>query len=172
MQLSSSVPDSFKTYPKYLNSDTYSNRAPSTRISHPNPFSPPNTITLLLSALISKPLFLHTSTKRPTITFRPSSNSTQNQIIYILETKQSPLSSLLQKPNSHPPHPHFTSFITASIYTLKSQEDMMHPCLTPLSILKQSLFPPFTLTKFRLLILTLNTIQQFTTCIIHAHYLP
>ena len=37
------------------------------------------------------------------------------------------------------------SFITPSIYTLNSQGDTIHPCLTPLSILNSSLTPPFTL---------------------------
>ena len=48
------------------------------------------------------------------------------------------------------PTPIFTSFITAFIYTLKSQGDMMQPCLTPLSILNCSLSLHFTLTQAKL----------------------
>ena len=74
--------------------------------SHINPSSPLNTITLLLSALIFKPLFLHSySTKYPTITCISSSNS-------LHKTKSSaweafPFSLLLQKSHPHPLNPHF-----------------------------------------------------------------
>ena len=71
----------------------------------------------------------------------------------MLQTRGQVISSL-----SHPPGISiallpisiFTSFITASIYTLNSQGDMIHPCLTPLSILNHSLSPPFTLTQAEL----------------------
>ena len=71
----SSVPDSSKTHPKYLNSDTCSSCIPSTQTSHFNPSSPPYTITLLLPALTFRSLFIHTLTKRPTIVLRSSSVS-------------------------------------------------------------------------------------------------
>ena len=71
----SSVPDSSKTHPKYLNSDTCSNHIPSTEISYSNPSSSPNTITLLLPASTFRPFLLHTSTKSPTITLRFCSES-------------------------------------------------------------------------------------------------
>ena len=48
------------------------------------------------------------------------------------------------------PSPLSSCFITASLYNLKSQGNMMQPCLTPLSILKHSLSPPFTPMHARL----------------------
>ena len=45
----------------------------------------------------------------------------------------------------------FPSYIITSLYTLKSHRDMIQDDLTPLSILKQSLSPPFILTQARLL---------------------
>ena len=105
------VPDSSKTYPKYLNSDTYSNRAPSTWISHSNPSSKPNTITLLLPALNFRSLSLTQHNKMPYHHLRSSSYSPH-------KTKSSAykrpgnLHSLLflQKRPSLPPHPHFHFF--------------------------------------------------------------
>ena len=64
---------SSKTRPKYFNSYTCSNCVPSARISHTNPFSPHNNITLFISTLIFIHLLLHTSIKRHTITFSSSS---------------------------------------------------------------------------------------------------
>ena len=49
------------------------------------------------------------------------------------------------------PLPIFYSFITESIYVLKSQGDMIQTCLTPLAILKHSLPHYFTLKQARLL---------------------
>ena len=110
--------DLSKTHPKYLNSDTYSNRILRTRTSHFRPSSPLITIALLLS------------------------------LTHIKEARYFILSPFFQKSPFHHQHP---IFITASIYSWKSQGNMMQPCLTPLSILKQSLSPNFTLTRTRLL---------------------
>ena len=68
----SSALDSSKTHPKYLNSDTCSTRIPSTQTSHSNPSSPPNTITLLLSALTFKPPLLNASLSLPTRHTKPN----------------------------------------------------------------------------------------------------
>ena len=54
----SSVSDSSKTHPKYLNSKTCSKHIPSTQTSLYNPSSPPNIITLLLPVLTFRPLLL------------------------------------------------------------------------------------------------------------------
>ena len=70
-----SVPNSFKTHPKYFHTETGSKRILSTQTSYSNPSSPFSTITLLLSALTFRPLLLHTSTNRPTNALRSSSDS-------------------------------------------------------------------------------------------------
>ena len=71
------------------------------------------------------------------------------------------------------PIPIFTSFITASIYTLKSQVDIIHPCLTPLSILNQSFSLPFTLTQAKLstyiLLIQLNNLTPTSYILITCH---
>ena len=67
--------NSSKTDKKYLNSDANSNHTPSIWISHSNPSSPSDTITLLLTALTSPPLLLHTYMKCPTIGLKSSFNS-------------------------------------------------------------------------------------------------
>ena len=85
-------PHSSKTHPKYLNSETYSKRIPSTHTSHHNPSSPRNTSTLLLHALTSdlfshilqenvllSPLILH-----PTHLTKPSQLHTRGQAISTL----------------------------------------------------------------------------------------
>ena len=74
-----------------------------------------------------------------------------------LHTTGQAISTLSSSWNLTPlfPIPIFTSFLTASIYTLKSQEDTIQPCLIPSSILKYSLSQPFTLRQARLLTYTL-----------------
>ena len=123
------------------------------RLRKPHTLTPPNTITLLLPALTFRPFLLHPSIKPSTITLRSYSDSPhKNQVICIQEVRQSPLSSLFLKSHSPPPHPHFHllhHFV--HIYTLKSQGDIIHTCLTPLLILKHSLSPPFSLTQAILL---------------------
>ena len=71
--------------------------------------------------------------------------ATQNQVICKPEGRQSLLFPSL--------HPHFHFFIIASVYTSKSQGDMIQPCLTLLAFLKHSLLTPFTFTQTGLLIL-------------------
>ena len=71
----SSVPDSSKTHPRYLNSKPCFNLILSTQTSHYNLSSPFSTITLVLPALSFRPLTLHPSTKHPTIALRSSSDS-------------------------------------------------------------------------------------------------
>ena len=115
-----------KIHPRYLNSETH---------SHSTPYSLFNIITLLLPALNFSPLLLHTWTNRPTIILRSSFYSPHR-------TKSSGykrpgyLRSLAsyRSLNLLLPILIFTSFITPSIYTLKSQRNMTHPCLTSLSI--------------------------------------
>ena len=91
-----SVPDSSKTNPKYLNS---------TKISYSNYSSSFSTTILLLPGVTFRFLLLHTSTKTthhcPCVILKLA---TQNHVIYIQETRQSPLSTLLVK--SHSPLPH------------------------------------------------------------------
>ena len=58
-------------------------------------------------------------------------------------------------------------FITASIYTLKSQVDRILPFPTPLSVQEHSLSPPFTVTQAKMLTYSLST-----THIINFLYLP
>ena len=91
--------------------------------------------TILLACLTFITFLLHSA----------SSVHDLNQVICIQEARQSPFSSLLLKSHSPPSHPH-SLFLHRS-----SQGDMIHPCLTPLLILKHSLSPPFTLTQARLL---------------------
>ena len=68
------VLDSFRKHSKYLNSNTCSNRTPSTQISSSNPSSQFSTITLLLHPVTFRSLLLHTSTKRPAIALTSSSD--------------------------------------------------------------------------------------------------
>ena len=134
--------------PQYLNSDTCSSPALSTRISHPNPSSPLNTITLLLSPLSFKPLPLQlnkTSYHYLQVLLRLA---TQNQVIYIQETIQPLLSSLFQKPGSLTLHPYFHFFQhciyihvgeprghdTTLSHTLFHSETL---ALTPLSLIRK-----------------------------------
>ena len=132
-----SFTDLCNTHPKYLNSKTY--------FSHV-------TITLLLFSLINRPLLLHTSTKCPTITFRSFSVSYHKIRLSAYKRPGNFLS--LHSENLIPilPIPIFTSFVTASMYMLKSQGNMIHLCLMPLSVLKHSLLLPFTLTQTRLFV--------------------
>ena len=122
--------DISKTYPKYLNYDTCSNHAPSTWISHSSPSSPP--ITLLLSALSFR--LLHDSSKCFVTILRSCSGLTQKNQVTYLHTRGQVISIPSPSRNLIPilPIPIFTSFITASIYILKNQGDMVHPCLIPL----------------------------------------
>ena len=80
------VPDSSKIHPKYLNPDTYSNHISSTKTSHIDFSSPPNTNTLLYSPSTFRP-FLHTSIECPTIIFRSFSDSwhKNNSYVYIIK---------------------------------------------------------------------------------------
>ena len=112
---------------------------PSTRISYFNHSSLLNTITLLLFAFIFRYLLpfrslLHTWTKCPTFTFRCSSDSpykTKSSAckrpgnLHSLPSSRNLTSILLI--------PIFTSFITVSIYTLKSQGDttLCHTTINP-----------------------------------------
>ena len=57
----SSEPDSSRTHPKYLSSDTCYSGIPSTRMAHSSPSSRFNTITLLLPELTFRPSLLHTN---------------------------------------------------------------------------------------------------------------
>ena len=94
--------------------------------SHSNPSSPINTITLLLRAdfQIFSPTHLN---KSSTIALSSSSNSPHK----IKSSAYKTPGNLYSLPSSWnlaplPPIPIFTSFITASIYTLNSQGDMIH----------------------------------------------
>ena len=125
--------------------------------------TPPfNTITLLLPALTFRPLLLHPSTSCPTITHRSSSNLPHRAKAFANCKEEATHSSL--------PIPIFTSFNNASKFTMKSQGDMIHLYLTPLSILNCSLSPPFTLTMQTINLHTLNSTQQFSHPIIHSLY--
>ena len=98
--------------------------------------------------------------KLPTIALSPSSDSPHKTKLSAYK-RPGNLSSPLLKSHSLPPISIFISFITASIYTLKSQGNRIHSCLTPLLILKHSPSPPANIH-------TLDAIQQFTTQIIHS----
>ena len=108
----SSIPDSSKTHPNYLNSERCSKRIPSTQTSHSNVSSPPNTKNLDLTCIdfhTSYPTHLSkASHHRPQVSLRLT---TQNQVICLQEARQSPLSSLF-------PIPIFICFISASLCTL------------------------------------------------------
>ena len=80
----------------------------------------------LLPALHTKPVRLHT----------------RGQVISTL---------FFRNPNPNLPIPIFTYFITAFIYTLKSQGDKIQPFLILLSVLKHSLSHSFNLTQSRVL---------------------
>ena len=93
----------------------------STNTSHTDPYSLPNPIIFLLSALTFRSIFLHAPTKRVTITLRSS---------FVLSNKTR--SSAYKRPNNLHSHPSsksltlihpiftFTSFITVSIYSFKN----------------------------------------------------
>ena len=141
----SQVSDSPNTQSKNLNSKTCSNHVLSKKTSHTNPSSSPNIITLLLFAFTFRPLLLHTLAKHLTISsrFSPISPHKTRSSAYIS------LSNLYSFPSSENvipilPIPIFIFFITRYLYTLKSQRDMTYPFLTPLSILKHLLSPPFS----------------------------
>ena len=97
--------------------------------SNSNPSSPPNTITLLLLALIFRPLLLPISTTCP--------------LGLPLMTNYTKLSHLHKKGQAisyFPPHIYFHLFHRwIHIYTLESQREHDTPCLTPLLILTHSL---------------------------------
>ena len=109
-------------HPKHIqNILTCSNRAPSTGISHSNPASLPNTITMFSYAVTFRLVLLHPSTKRSIISSRSCSSSQQ-------KTK----SSACEKPGNFHSLPsiniyiilpilNFISSVTASTLALKSQ---------------------------------------------------
>ena len=138
-----SLPDLSTTHPKYIGYETCSNHVQSRKISHTDPSSPPNTITLLLTPLTFRTLLLHTSAQHSITTFssfsdsKPDHQHTKRPAIPMLSP------SLKISPSFFPPHFHF--FYYPSMYALKSYRDVTHLCLTSLSILKLSLWPPLSL---------------------------
>ena len=92
---------------------------------------------------LSDPPLLHLN-KTSHYHLQSCSNSPYKTKSSVQEARQSPVSPLLQKPHSHFLYPYFhlkLNFITKSIYKLKSQGDMIQPCLSQASILKHSLSP-------------------------------
>ena len=133
----------------------------SIRISHPIPSSQPNTITLFLSALTS-PRHLNKMPHHPLQIFLRL--TTQSQVKCLQETMQSPLSSFLQKPYSHPPHPNFHLFHHCIPIHVEEPRGHDTTLSQPLSVLKHSLSLPFTPTQARLF----TYIQKFATHILHS----
>ena len=112
----------------------------------PSPYPPimyhypflPDIQTPFLQAVL---LRLNPSLPRPTHSVTTNTTNSPHKTESSEYKRQDNLHSLQSSWNLTPllPIPIFKSFITASSYTLKSQGDMIHTYLTPLSILKHSL---------------------------------
>ena len=101
-----SVPDSSKALPKYLNSNTCSNRAPSTPTRISTPISPPLLIPARSSFVLT---FRPQRNASPSPSGLPSTRHTKPSHLHA-RGRQSPLSPLFQKLHCRPPYPHFHSF--------------------------------------------------------------
>ena len=85
----SSVPDSYRKHPKYLNSITWSYSIPSTQTSHSTPSSPQLALTCI-DFQLSSPTHLNKTSRH--CSCLPPIRHTHNQVICILEARQSSLS--------------------------------------------------------------------------------